>query len=249
MKPEVVVVADAAALAEEAARGFVAAAGKAVAAQGRFSVTLAGGSTPANLYCRLAQPPYRDQVDWGRTWVYFGDERCVPPDHPHSNYRMAREALLDHVPLPPTQIERIRGEWPAHLAAQGYQIALRASFHLAGPALPRFDLILLGVGADGHTASLFPGQAALASHSLVAATDAPFYADPPVARITLTLRAINAAATVLFLASGGSKAGAVWAALAGPEPADPLPARLVQPRTGRLVWLLDQAAAARLKVA
>ncbi len=245
--PEVVILPDPAGLAEEGARRFVAAAAGAIAARGQFNVALAGGSTPAGLYRALASPPYRDQVDWRWVFVYFGDERCVPPDHPDSNYRMARETLLDHVLLPRANVFRMAGELPPQEAADSYTRILREDFRIHGGSLPRFDLILLGMGDDGHTASLFPGMAALAERwRLVVATEVPAYVRPAVARVTLTLPFLNAAAQVMFLVAGAAKMEAVRAVLTGPAPADLLPARRVRPRNGRLVWLLDEAAAAAL---
>jgi 6-phosphogluconolactonase len=172
--------------------------------------------------------------------VYWGDERHVPPEHPDSNYRMAREALLDHVPLPGANVHRVPAEEPdARRAAERYERDLRAGFALAATTLPRFDLVLLGLGADGHTASLFPGAEALdETLRLAVATRGPA---PPIERITLTLPVLNHAACVAFLVSGADKAAVVRAVLA--EPRSPLlPAQRVRP-AGRLVWLLDAAAA------
>ncbi|HET8626616.1 MAG TPA: 6-phosphogluconolactonase, partial [Thermomicrobiales bacterium] len=172
-QPEIHVSPDPTALAEEAARRFVAAARDATAARGRFTVALSGGSTPRTLFRLLAAPPYRDEVDWARVHVGWGDERCVPPDDERSNYRMARETLLDHVPIPAGQIHRIPAEWPDHeAAADAYAATLREVFQLpaAGDEWPRFDLLYLGLGPEGHTASLFPDSPALDEHArLVAA--------------------------------------------------------------------------------
>ncbi|MCX6028615.1 MAG: 6-phosphogluconolactonase [Chloroflexi bacterium] len=246
-QPEIVILPDPVALAEAAGRRFVAAAAEAIAACGQFNVALAGGSTPAGLYRRLAQRPYVEQVDWPRVFVYFGDERCVPADHPDSNYRMARETLLDHVPLPPANVFRIVGELPPHEAADLYAHIVRADLGRYS-FRPRFDLILLGMGDDGHTASLFPGTVGLTERwRLAVSTEVPAYVRPAVARVTLTLRALNAAARVMFLVAGAAKAETVRAVLTGPEPAEPLPARRVRLRNGRLVWLLDEAAAAGLR--
>ncbi|OIO98460.1 MAG: 6-phosphogluconolactonase [Anaerolineae bacterium CG2_30_64_16] len=246
-KSEIHVLPDPDALAQEAGRRFIASASAAISASGQFNVVLAGGSTPAGLYRLLAQAPCRDKVDWSRTFVYFGDERCVPPDHPDSNYRMARETLLDHVPLPSANIFRMPGELDPVAAAAIYAAVLRQDFRTHGLGRPRFDLILLGMGADGHTASLFPGMPALGERwRLVTATAVPADVHPAVPRITLTLPVLNAGREVLFLGAGANKAEAVRAVLAGPKPAEPLPARRVRPRTGTLTWLLDEAAAAGL---
>jgi 6-phosphogluconolactonase len=247
-KTEIVVFSDPGALALDAARRFVAIAAAAVARQDRFTAALAGGSTPAGLYRLLARRPFRDQVSWPDALLYLGDERCVPPDDPRSNTRMVRETLLEGIPpaaaalrVPPTAL-------PPPEAAAAYADVLRRDFGLRGAARPRFDLILLGVGDDGHAASLFPGMLAPDERRrLVVATDVPEYVRPFVPRITFTLPVLNAAEHVIFLVSGASKAPAVAAALAGPDPADPLPARLVRPTQGRLTWLLDAAAAAGLR--
>ncbi len=266
-RPEIITLPDPPALAEEAAQRFAAHAAEAIAQRGRFTVALAGGSTPAELYRLLAQTPWREQVDWSRTLIFFGDERCVPPDHAWSNYRMAAAALLDHVPLPPGNIYRMAGERAPTDAARDYAAALRRVFGLAGSARPQFDLVLLGLGDDGHTASLFPGTVALAERRrLVVANEPPGYVQPAVSRITLTFPALNAARTVMFLVAGAGKAEKVRAILASPilgaaEPGHPernagrfdagveskgLPASQVRPRQGRLIWLLDRAAASGL---
>lgn len=225
----------------------MAVAAAAIAENDRFSVALAGGATPAQFYRRLAMLPYRDQVDWSRVDVYFGDERAVPPDHPDSNYRMACETLLDAVAIPPENIHRMAGELLPPQAARNYRLLLRRNFGLRGRSRPRLDLILLGLGADGHTASLFPCSSALDElPRQVVATDAPAYATPAIPRITLTLPVLNAAAQVWFLVTGAAKAPAVRAALADPAPADPSPARRVRPASGALVWWLDAAAAGEL---
>ncbi len=247
-QPEVVILPEPAALAAEGARRFVAIARAAHARQGRFSVALAGGATPAGMYRLLADQPYREQVAWQDVIVGLGDERCVPPDSPHSNFRMARETLLDRVPVPAANVFHPPAELPPAEAASAYAGLLRRHFHLRGAARPRFDLILLGMGEDGHTASLFPGMPALReTRRLAVATEVPEYVQPAVPRITLTLPVLNAAANVIFLVAGADKAAAVAAALTGPEPDDPLPARRVRPESGRLVWLLDEPAARELR--
>lgn len=260
---EAVVLPDPAGVAEEAARRFVACAAQAIQARGRFTVALAGGSTPAVLYDVLSRPPYREQVAWEQTLIFFGDERCVPPDHPWSNYRMAREALLDRIPVPPANIYRMSGELPPETAAARYVAALRRAFHLRGAARPRFDLILLGMGEDGHTASLFPGMSALQERRrLVVATPVPEYVKPPVARITFTLPVLNAAHQVMFLVVGAGKAEKARVILKDQVIASAhegsrrkgsrdvgrqaLPASQVRPVNGMLTWLLDRAAAGLL---
>src|SRR5881409_3587977 len=155
-KPTVTVVPDPDALADAAARLIAEAAADAIEARGRFMWALAGGETPRATYARLALPPFRERVDWRRVWVFFGDERCVPPDHPDSNYRMAHEAMLSKLPIPEPNIHRMRGELPPEQAATEYGQLLKDKFGDGGP-----DMVLLGMGDDGHTASLFPGTAAL----------------------------------------------------------------------------------------
>lgn len=241
---EVVVVADAAELADRAAQSIVDSALEAVAARGRFMLALAGGDTPRRTYARLAAAPRRDAMPWASTFVFFGDERCVPLDHADSNYRMARETLLDQVPLPSEQVFAMPGDAPdPDAGAVAYARTLAQVLSLRRGEVPRFDLVLLGMGLDGHTASLFPGSPVLKEiFRPVAAVHATAAAIPQ--RITLTLPVLNAATNVLFLVSGPEKAKAVRAVLG--ERAL-LPAGMVQPEKGRLVWMLDQAAASQLR--
>jgi 6-phosphogluconolactonase len=247
-KPQIIVVSDADALALEAARRFVAIAAEAMARNGHFSVALAGGSTPAVLYRLLAREPFREQVAWRSALLYLGDERCVPPDDPRSNTRMVRETLLEGIASTPATVRVPPVELPPPDAAAAYARLLRRDFLLRGAARPRFDLILLGIGDDGHTASLFPGMPALAEkRRLAVATGVPDYVRPFVPRITLTLPVLNAAEHVMFLVAGASKAPAVASILTGPAPENPLPARRVQPWPGQVTWLLDGTAAAELR--
>jgi len=247
-KPELIILPSPAALAEEAARRFIDSARQAIDENGQFIVVLAGGSTPTGLHSLLAQPPYREQVEWSRTFVYFGDERCVPPDHPDSNYRAARETLLDHVPVPQAHVFRIHGEMPPVTAARAYALLLRRNFGLRGAARPHFDLLLLGMGDDGHTASLFPGMPALEERRrLVVASGVPHYVRPAVSRVTLTLPVLNAAKRIQFLVTGANKITALRAVLTGREPDTPLPARRVRPAQGELTWLVDEAVAKGLR--
>jgi 6-phosphogluconolactonase len=241
-RPEIIVTDNAETLAETAAQVIVECATEAVTARGRFMLALAGGSTPRATYERLAQPPRRDLMPWERTWVFFGDERGVPPDHPDSNFRMANQALLLKVPLPPRQVARIRGEAEdPEVAAAEYGRRLSQVFDIKRGQLPRFDLILLGMGVDGHTGSLFPGSPVLREvFRPVAAVHATAASIPQ--RFTFTLPVINAAARVMFLVSGAEKAKVLKAVLR--EPGRGLPAALVHPTDGRLTWLLDRAAAA-----
>ena len=230
-------------LSQAAADEVCAVSKAAIQARGRFTWTLAGGSTPRRLYELLAQPPHSGQIDWPRVEIFFGDERGVPPDQPESNYRLARESLLDHVPLSPSCIHRIHGESPDLPAeARRYQDKMAAVFGIpSAQQPPALDLIILGLGVDGHTASLFPGQPALEeTQRWFAASDSP---QPPFRRITATVPLINAARNVIFLVSGADKAAALHQVLDGPRDPSRFPAQLVTP-AGRLVWLVDEAAAA-----
>jgi 6-phosphogluconolactonase len=232
-------------LFEAGASIFVETALDAVARANMFTVALAGGSTPARMYARLVEPDGPGvRAPWERTQFFWGDERHVPPDHPDSNYRMAHEALLRHLPIDGTQVHRVRGELPdTEAAAAAYDAELRTFFGVSPGAFPRLDLILLGLGADGHTASLFPGAAALAEKTrLAVATVAP----PASRRVTLTLPVLNHAARVVFLVEGSAKADIVAAVLEGPRDPDRLPAQGVGPDAGELIWLLDARAASQL---
>jgi 6-phosphogluconolactonase len=233
--------ADAGAMIRAAADAFVAKAQAALAAHGRFSVALAGGGTPKPLYELLATAPYRDRLDWSRIEVFFGDERCVPPDSPRSNYRMAHAALLSKLPLPAANVHRLRGEDEPALAALAYEHALRAVFRRAWP---RFDLVLLGIGDNGHTASLFPGCACLRERER--AVCAQYVESQREWRLTLTLPVLDAAAAVWLLADGAGKADVLSRVLDGPWQPDVLPVQYVAPAQGEYVWWLDQAAAAQL---
>ncbi|MGC9400096.1 MAG: 6-phosphogluconolactonase [Anaerolineae bacterium] len=203
------------------------------------TLALAGGSTPRPAYEQLARPRFSERIDWSRTHVFWGDERCVPPNDARSNYRMARETLLDHVPIPAENVHRLRGELPPEEAAAQYEDELQAVF--GDVRLPSFDLILLGLGEDGHTASLFPDTEALdVCDRRIVANYVPHL---EAWRLTLTLPVINAAANVVFIVSGVRKRSILQRVLA-PEPeTPPLPAQRVHPRDGRLIWLMDKGAA------
>lgn len=237
------------ALMQAAAEDFVRCALEATRGSGRFVVALAGGSTPAALYALLATDAYAARIDWTRVHVFFGDERCVPPGDPASNYRMAREQLLARVPMPERNVHRIRGEDDPAEAAAAYERELRAT--LATPDGPpratpgsRLDLVLLGMGHDGHTASLFPGTAALRERERWVV--AHHVAVVPTWRITMTPVLLNAAAGVAFVVAGKGKAAALRRVLGGPDAGDVLPAQAIAPHAGRLRWLVDRAAAAEL---
>jgi 6-phosphogluconolactonase len=234
MKPEIVVLSDPAALAREAADRFTALARTAIAAQGRFTVALSGGSTPRLLYEQLITRP----IEWQRVHVFWGDERCVPPDHPDSNYGLAQIALLSHINIPAQNVHRLKGELDSELAAQQYEDELRTMFG----AWPRFDLILLGLGADAHTASLFPGTPAL--HEQQRWVVASYVDKLQTTRLTLTPPIINQAAQVIFLIAGSDKAAALRSIWHGSYDPDRFPAQIVKPVTGCVIWLIDQAAAA-----
>ncbi len=233
---------DGADLAAAAADCLISLAATAVAERGRFSVALSGGATPEATYTRLATKACASRVDWPRVHVFWGDERCVPPDHPGSSFRTAKLTLLDHVPLPQSNIHRVRGELDPETAAQAYSAELEAFF---GNRWPSFDLILLGLGNDGHTASLFPGSPALAErqHSVVAVT--AHYENRPAQRVTLTVPAINRARNVIFLVAGNSKAAIVASVLE--RRSARYPAQLIRPTAAQPTWMLDVAAARLLQ--
>lgn len=208
----------------------------------RFSVALAGGNTPRRVYELLATERFALRVEWPQVDLFFGDERCVPPDHPDSNYAMAYEALISKVPIPAKNVHRIIGEGNPDESARLYESQLRTFF--AGASWPRFDLVFLGMGEDGHTASLFPGSDALNEKSKwVAATKQVGSGQD---RITLTIPVLNHAARVMFLVTGAAKAERLAQVLRRPPASDPLPAQAIQPVNGSLEWLVDSAAAARL---
>lgn len=233
--------ADGDALALAGAEFFVQTAVIAIGARGKFTVALSGGSTPRKLHQLLTREPYVGQVDWTKVHVYWGDERTVPPDDEESNYNMARETLLDHVPIPEDQIYRMRGEIDPETAATEYGRLIKANFD---PPQSRFDLILLGMGDDGHTASLFPHTAALdeVKHRCVA----NFVPKLDTWRITLTVPVINSAANVVFLVSGAKKAESLKAVIEGDYQPQIYPSQLINPEDGQLIWMVDEDAAALL---
>jgi 6-phosphogluconolactonase len=238
------VLPDPATLADIAARQIVERAQAAIDARGAFSVALSGGSTPRDLHRRLASPPLVDQVDWARVHVFFGDERCVPPDDPQSNYRMADETLLSRVPIPPAQVHRMRGELPPDEAAAEYERQLKAFFEDDPPCL---DVILLGMGDNGHTASLFPGLSAV--HEQRRWVVAEYVAEVGMWRITLTPVVLNFGREVVFLVAGDGKASMLQQVLEGPYAPDERPSQIVRPSPGEVIWLVDGAAAAKLSPA
>ncbi|MGA9799577.1 MAG: 6-phosphogluconolactonase [Terriglobales bacterium] len=241
-QPEIRILKTATDLFEAAAAEFVAQASAAVRARGRFTVALSGGSTPRTLYSLLATKP---GIPWDKIYFFWGDERHVPPDQPESNYRMANEALLSKVPVHPENIFRIHAEEKdAAAAALQYEQTLKDFFHLSPGQFPRFDLIYLGVGPDGHTASLFPDTAALNEKTrLVVANWVPKF---NTFRITFTFPVLNAAACVMFLTSGADKAPILHEVLENSRAG--LPSQLVRPVNGKLIWLVDEPAARTLSL-
>jgi 6-phosphogluconolactonase len=232
-------------LMRAAAEKVVALGDTALTTRGRFTFALSGGKTPRPLYQLLASDEFLPLLDWQQTQIFWGDERCVPPEHPDSNYRMARELLLDYVPLPMDHIYRIKGELEPYQAAEQYDERLHTFFSgRAGTPeapLPRFDLVLLGIGDDGHTASLFPHTPGLTEDNKW--VTAHWVEKLDAWRLTLTPTALNAASHLLFVVEGANKAEALKA-IFDPN-TDPMtyPAKLVQPRDGTVTWLVDEAAA------
>jgi len=232
------------------AADFIAgAAVQAIEARGRFTLALSGGHTPRPVYARLATPGYRERLDWSKVQVFFGDERCVPPDDPQSNYLMVKTALFDEVPLPEANIHRIRGEDDPEQAASYYAQELQRTFGgeaaAGGSPMEGFDLILLGMGDNGHTASLFPGLPAVTE--TMRWVMAQYVEVVCMWRLTLTPVVINAARQVAFLVAGAPKAEMVHKVLEGPYQPVVLPSQIIKPTQGELHWLLDEPAAAQLR--
>ena len=244
--PIVRLFADADAVSRAAAEEFVRVAADAVAARGRCAVALSGGSTPQRLYQLLAASPLRSKVDWSRVELFWGDERSVLPDNKDSNYHMAQEAMLSRLPIPPSHIHRLEAERPDRDAvARDYQAVIARAFgvDVAGPP-PAFDLILLGMGPDGHTASLFPETTALDETTRwVVVNHVPKFAAD---RLTLTYPLLNSAREVLFLVAGADKAERLVEVLEGPDAPRRLPSQRVRPTAGLLLWYVDRQASARL---
>jgi len=242
VKVEIQVWADLDELSRAAASELLQQARRAVQERGLFSIVLSGGSTPKTLYSLLANDStFRTEFAWDKIHFFWGDERHVPPVHPESNYRMTKEALLSKVPVPSENIHRIRSENPdARQAAKEYEETLRTFFRLKTGEYPRFDLVLLGMGPDGHTASLFPGTEALREqeHLVVANWVEKLHAY----RITMTLPVLNEAALVLFLVSGEDKAETLRQVLEEKDGKAPFPSQLIRPTHGRLLWLVDRVA-------
>jgi 6-phosphogluconolactonase len=235
-----------AAVAQAAAQLFTSAAIKAVKARGLARIAISGGTTPKAMFALLADPtqPFIKQVPWDKIDLYWVDERCVPPDHADSNYRMTSDALLSKVPLPTERIHRMEGELEPEVAAARYESTIRNSFKLEGAETPTFDLILLGMGDDGHTASLFPHTEALNDMThIVVANHVP---QKDTWRITLTWPVINQGREVVFLIEGAAKAQILHDVLLGPYQPDTYPSQIIRPASGQLTLLLDSAAASKL---
>ncbi len=251
-RSSVYILPDAAALAAAAAERVVAAAEQAIDAGRDFVVALSGGSTPRATYELVAREPFASRVDWSRVQVVWGDERCVPPSDAESNYRMARESLLDHVPIPAANVHRIHCEDDPVGAAASYETTLRTMFRTSKGAPStapgqNIDLALLGLGDNGHTASIFPQSAVVDEQSRWVMAD--YVAAVSMWRVTLTSPILNAAAELLFLVSGGAKANVLKRVLEGPRNPRELPAQLIVPTRGRIQWLVDRAAAVELETA
>lgn len=247
-KPEIQVFANSEALTQTAAVEFVRRANQAIEARGRFTVALSGGSTPKSLYALLATQPWRDQLPWNQVYLFWGDERHVPPSDASSNFHMTQEQLLSQISIPPENIHRVKAENPdAQAAATDYEQNLKQFFQLDEHEFPRFDLVLLGMGANGHTASLFPGTAAVHEQSRLVA--APWVEELKTDRITLTPPVINNAAEILFFVTGSEKATMLKTVLEGTYQPDHFPAQIVRPTKGKVMWMIDQAAANSLSAA
>jgi 6-phosphogluconolactonase len=246
--PEVRVVPDASTIAGSAADIILEACMQVIHARGVAYLALAGGATPRLAYALLSQPEYASRMEWSSLQVYWSDERLVPPSHPDSNYRLAAEALISRVPIPPQNVHRMRGELAPAESARDYEDMMRGSLPEGEGGFPCFDLMMVGMGDDGHIASLFPGSPALLEEQRwVVASEHSQPPPPLVARLSLTLPVINASAQVLVIVSGEKKAERVRQVLEDSPASQPLPAQLIKPRRGKLIWLLDTAAGSRLK--
>ncbi len=241
--PSVIIYKDKQALAKGSALFIAEQAKRSIQNTNKFRLVLSGGSTPKLSYQHLASIEISKELDWGKTQIFWGDERMVGPDHPESNYRMAKEALLDHIPILEENIFRIKGELPINIAAEEYEEKL-FQFSLAGN--PLFDLVLLGIGEDGHTASLFPNSKGL--KTLDKYVIANFAAEQNAWRISMTLLALNNTKTVLFFASGSNKASIIATILEGDEVMKMhYPAAGISPEQGAIYWMLDKEAASKLR--
>ena len=242
MKPEIRIFKNVEKLSRGAARLFVEQAALSIAERGRFLVALNGGSTPTRLFEMLATS-FRERIDWSKVHIFWGDERCVPPDDPGSSYGQARDVLLSHVPIPETNIHRVKGELGPAEASIDYALILK-EFASSPLDWPRFDLVYLGMGEDGHTASLFPGSPLDVSEPTLPVT--AHYQDRPANRVSLTPVVFNSAQMVAFMAAGEKKAQTLAEVLSGRYNPELYPAQRIDPKEGQLIWLVDEAAANRL---
>lgn len=242
MKPDIRVFKDLENLSRHAAELFVEQSAQAIQERGHFLVALNGGNTPTRLFQLLASN-YRDKVDWSRVQVFWGDERCVPPDDPGSSYGQAKEILLNQVAVPERNIYRIKGELDPAAASTEYAQTLRL-FADDQLAFPHFDLVYLGMGEDGHTASLFPGSRVDVTEAVIPVSAK--YQDRPANRVTMTQVVFNQARMVVFMATGEKKANTLAEVLSGRYNPDLYPAQRIDPKDGQLIWLVDEGAAGRL---
>jgi 6-phosphogluconolactonase len=256
LKPEIQVFTNPETLTQAAATEFVRQAERAIQARGRFTIALSGGSTPKSLYALLATQSWRDRIPWNKVHFFWGDERHVPPSDPSSNFRMTQERLLSQVPIPQQNVHRIKAEnLDAKAAAAEYEQNLKQFFQLGKNQFPRFDLVLLGMGSNGHTASLFPGtdavreQTRLVVASWIEELNSDASGNPFGERITLTPPVLNNAACVIFFVAGSEKATMLKTVLEGQYQPDRLPAQIVRPTQGKVVWMVDRAAASLLSTA
>ncbi len=239
MNPDIQIFKDLSALSQAAAQIFIESAAQAIAERSHFLAALSGGSTPTPLYRLLVDAP----IDWPRVHIFWGDERCVPVDDPGNNYAQAREVLLAHVPIPADNVHRVQSELEPASAARAYAATL-SGFCEPPREWPRFDLVLLGMGDDGHTASLFPGSPVDEAEPVIAVT--AHYQDRPANRVSLTPRVINDARRIVFLVSGQSKSETLANVLMADYHPETLPAQRIRPIDGKLIWLVDEAAGSKL---
>ena len=243
LNDQIQILSDLETISHQAASLFVKAARNAIDRKMRFVAAISGGSTPTRLYTLLGSAEYSSPVDWQRVHFFWVDERCVPKDHEESNFKTAFDTLLSKITIPGENIHRIRGEEDPDKAAIDYEENVRKFFGILG--LPMFDLVILGMGEDGHTASLFPGSKSLEEKGRLVV---PVYLEKPkINRITLTLPVLNHAAQIFFLVSGRSKATVLFEILGDGHKKDQYPAGLIRPAQGRLLWLIDQEASGKLK--
>lgn len=241
MSREVIVCHNQEEIFNKSADMFVALAIEAIAAKGQFTVALSGGSTPKGMYALLASDEYKNKVEWDKVHLFWGDERSVPPDNEQSNYRMANEAMISKLSIPKENVHRMEAELEdIESAAKSYETVLKQIFRVSDGEFPRFDLILLGMGDDGHTASLFPGTKALAEKKLIVVVN--WVEKFKTNRMTFTSPTINAAHNVVFMAAGANKVQPLKEVLVGERNPELYPSQLVQPLDGKLFWLIDEAA-------